>query len=116
MSMKPTEDEGFFGWIYKHREKLLVDYFIKSLFAFAITTGYLAIAITIYDISFKWLVEVTPNLEFAWKTFFFTVSALAFAFGITIVVWAISIAYYLKFFKWFRLRMEFIDPERTLDD
>ena len=111
-----NEEKGLFGWIYANREKIIVDYFIKYVFAIGLTALYIAIAITFYDVAFKWLMDVSPEVEFAWKTFFFAVAAVFLAGGATLVIWFITMAYYLKFFAIFRKRMEFIDETRRLDE
>ncbi len=110
------EEKGLFGWIYANREKVLVDYFMKYLFAIAITFLYIAATITFYDVMVKWLLSTSPEFEFAWKMFFFAAGITLLAGGLTILLWFIIMAYYMKFFLLLRKRMEFIDPTRRLDE
>ena len=112
-SDEPKKERDLFGWIFHHREMLVV-HFLKVTFLIGISLLYLAVAITFYDVLFKWLMVNTVEIDFAWKTLIFGLGLGVMVFGFTLLVYVIMVAYYLKFFKWFEARLEWIDHTKTI--
>lgn len=112
--MNEEEKQGVFGWVYDHRETIVVE-FLKYMFGIGISLLYFALLITIADFALKWLIASSPEFDFAWKIIIFALGLTLVVAGLAIVVWFIIMAYYLRWFKWFRDRLEFIDPVRRMD-
>ena len=111
--MNEEEQKGLFGWIFAHRERIVVE-FLKWVFGIGISLIYFSGLITIADGLLKWLIVTSPEFEFAWKTTFLALGISLVVIGLAVVVWVVLIAYYLRFFNSFKDRLEFIDPVRRL--
>lgn len=111
--MNDEGQKGLFGWIYDHREKMIVE-MLKWIFGIGISLIYFALLVTIADAGLKWLIAASPQFEFAWKTTFLALGISLVVIGMAIVAWFVLIAYYLRWFNWFKDHMEFIDPVRRL--
>lgn len=107
------EQKGLFGWIYDHRERIIVEA-LKYLFLLGFSLIYLSGIITFYDVLFKWLMTSTADIQFAWKALAFGAGLGILVLAITILVYFVMVAYYLRFFDWFQDRLELIDPTRRL--
>jgi len=108
------EEKGPFGWLYAHREKIIVNG-MKYLFLLGLSLIYLSGVITLYDALFDWLMASTVGIQFAWKALAFGAGLGVLVFATTLLLYFVMVAYYMRFWGWFEDRLEFIDPVRRLD-